>query len=212
MENESNEKLNLFQSLFKSIGNDPSADVPSFIGSSTALDLDLRFAENFNSNDGKFIYCKDVDELFSLLCSLQEQMEWNYFHTTDATVQELFKQFKFQEGEEKLRMEDSDAGVTQCFSLLANEGLVLLSPDQATSRRLTNFPNHHIIIASNSQLNVDLEQGLLSFKEQFLDKLPSLIELDENLKVCKANHARLLHAKGTPNVYVFYVDVPSFEE
>jgi len=65
-----------------------------------------------------------------------------------------------------------------------------------------------VIIASKANLTKNLELGLEKFKGQYLDKLPSLIELREERKICKANHARLLNAAGTANVFVFYVDTP----
>jgi L-lactate dehydrogenase complex protein LldG len=178
-------------------------------GPSNAEEMDVRFAENFSANGGKFIYCESNSKLIELLNSLKVENKWNYLFTWEHQLKNYLRSIGLeQEEEHEFFMDNSDAAISQCFTLLADEGVILLTPDQATNRRLTSFPPHHIIIASRANLTPNLERGLDMFREKHFDKLPSLIELNEERKICKANHARLLNASGTASVYVFYVDVP----
>lgn len=179
-------------------------------GPSKAEELDVRFAENFSASGGKFIYCESSAKLVGLLNSLKAENKWNFLFTWEHDLKNYLKSLGLQQEEEQeFFMDNSDAAISKCFTLLADEGVILLDPHQATNRRLTSFPPHHIIIASRANLVPNLERGLDMFRSEYFDKLPSLIELNEERPICKANHARLLNASGTASVFVFYVDVPS---
>tara|TARA_B100000497_G_scaffold121017_1_gene150180 strand:+ start:851 stop:1495 length:645 start_codon:yes stop_codon:yes gene_type:complete len=178
-------------------------------GPSKAAEMDLRFAENFSASGGKFIYCESAAKFLVLLNSLKSENNWNFLYSWDHTLRNYFKSLGFEQDDEyEFFMDNSDAATSRCFALSADEGVILLTPDQATNRRLTTFPPHHVIIASRANLVPNLERGLDMFRAQYYDKLPSLIELNKERKICKANHARLLNASGTANVFVFYIDVP----
>lgn len=207
----SSEGENKSQGLFKTVfspGDSGPKEKPSFKGPSKAIEEDVRFAENFTASGGKFIYCESNSLLVKLLNSLKEENDWNHIFVCDHRIKSYLTSLGFIQEENEFFMDNSDAAISNCFSLLADEGVILLTPDQATNRRLTSFPPYHIVIASKANLSKNLEVGLEKFKTQFMDKLPSLIELNEERNICKANHARLLNAAGTPNVFVFYVDTP----
>jgi L-lactate dehydrogenase complex protein LldG len=204
-------KANLFQNLFKSIREEEDKRLtPSFRGPSTAEDLDLRFAENFSASSGKFVYCENLQTFALLLESLKEENHWNFVFSWNPVIKKILDQFDFQNKTIGFFMDNSDAAISDCFGILANEGVVMLTPNQATNRRLTSFPPHHILIANRSHLFENLDLAIESFQKEYYDKLPSLVELNKDRKVCKANHARLLNAEGTANVYVFYIDVDDF--
>jgi len=203
----SNEENSLFSGLFRSGSGEESRPI-SLKGPSSAADLDVRFAENFTATGGKFIYCDSEKNFVDLLLSLKEQESWNHIFIWDEKLRMYLKNLGLEQVENEFFMDNSDAALSACFALLADEGVVLLTSDQATNRRLTSFPPQHLIFASKNNLVSHLEKGLDLFKEQFFDKLPSLIELNPERNICKANHARVLNAQGTPNVYVFYIDIP----
>lgn len=174
-------------------------------------DLDLSFAEKFSKLGGKFIYCENSIQLFQMLDSLKAEHKWNYIFAWTHALRELMIRHEFQEGEIGFLIDNSDAAISFCDSLIADSGSIMLSPDQATNRRLTNFPEHHIIIANKKSFVPDLESGIERFNKNYYNRLPSIIELDDDKPVYKANHARILNAEGTKNVYVFYIDTLDFE-
>lgn len=205
-------KSGLFQNLFKSISQEEDKRVtPSFKGPSEAEDLDLRFAENFTASGGKFVYCSSVKEFIHLLESLKEENSWNHVFSWNPAIKNLLEFHDFQSKTIGFFMDNSDAAISDCFALLANEGVIMLTPNQATNRRLTSFPPHHLLIATRENLHESLDQAIAAFQNEYYDKLPSLLELNEDRKVCRANHARLLNAEGTPNVFVFYIDIPNLD-
>lgn len=204
------EKPNLFHSLFKSFNKEEEPlETNNFNGPSSAEDLGIRFAENFTATGGKFIYCQDLKEMILFCDSLKEENNWNHVFIWDFNTKRLLEELNFQNSDNGFFMDNSDAALSGCFALLADEGVVMLHPSEATNRRLTSFPPHHLIIASKNSLVKNLDEALDGFRQEYFDKLPSLIELNVERRICKANHARLLNAEGTPNVYVFFIDNPS---
>ena len=207
----SSEDKNPSEGLFKTtynVGGTDNKERKSLKGPSKAVELDVRFAENFTSSGGKFIYCESTKNFVQLMDTLKEQNHWNHIYVWDHHIKNYIASLGFKQEEFEFFMDNSDAAMSDCFGLVADEGVILLTPDQATNRRLTSFPPHHIIIATRANLIQNLEKGFDRFKDLYFDKLPSLIELNPERNICKANHARLLNASGTANVYVFYIDVP----
>lgn len=206
------DKPNLFHQLFSSNKEvKKEEEKPSFKGDSNAEELDVRFAENFTAKGGKFIYCQSTKELIAYIKSLQEEYKWNHIFSWDHHLKtQLEKLGLVQEGE--FFMDESDAAISENFALLADEGAIMLTPDQATNRRLTTFPGHHIILASKANLIDNLENAIKEFNHSYIDKLPSLIDLDKENKICKANHARLLSAQASAEVYVFYLDEKNLDD
>ncbi|MEZ4915957.1 MAG: LUD domain-containing protein [Chitinophagales bacterium] len=196
---------NLFRSLFPD-DDDKKDEKPSFKGKSTAEELDVRFAENFSEVGGKFVYCENSSAFFKMLQSLKTENEWNEFFVCDHEINIFMQDYGFENGQVYKNMEDCDVAISYCYGLVADEGVIMLAPHQATNRRLTDFPNHHVLIAFKNNLISNIEDAISEFKLAFHDKLPSIIELNENFPVYQAHKSHLLNASGTSSVYVFYID------
>lgn len=209
----SEEKKGFFQGLFgreEEEQDDSSISSEQFKGKSTAEALEVRFAENYSNLDGKFVFCDNLRVFFNYLSSLQSENKWNNIFSWNNELRTFFKSHQFPFNEELL-IEESDAAISECFALIADEGVIMLTPNQATHRRLTTFPQNHIIVAYKKSLIENLDEALVKFQIAFQDKLPSLIDLDPDCKICKANHSRVLNATGNANVFVFYIDSLDFE-
>lgn len=197
---------NLFRSLFPEDDKKKEENKVSFKGKSVAEELDIRFAENFTEAGGKFVYCENSSAFFKMLQSLKLENDWNEFYVCDHDINIFMQNYGFENGQVYKKMEDCDVAISYCYGLVADEGVVMLAPHQATNRRLTDFPNHHVLIAYKSNLISNIEEALTDFKNTFHDKLPSIIELNENSPVYQTHKAHLLNASGTSSVYVFYID------
>lgn len=186
----------------------PTDEVPQykFKGVSNAADIEVRFAENFVDSGGKFIFVDNVQELFQFLSSLKAENNWNHIFSIDGDFSKLMTKYEFQIGEEEYELQKSDAAVTLCYSLSSDEGVIVLSPEEATSRRLSTFPDVHIIIAFKDQLKPNIDKAIWGFRESYGDRLPSVLELYHEKPVARTNHRILLSAEGPKNVYLFYID------
>lgn len=178
----------------------------SFKGVSSAQDLEVRFAENFVDSGGKFIFVENLPELFEFLSSLKTENKWNNIFSVDKDFSRLMAKHSFQAEENDYLLDNSDAAVTLCYSLSADEGVIILSPEEATNRRLNTFPKNHIIVAFKDQLKPNIEKAIWGFKDSYESRLPSVLELYPEKPVAKTNHKTLLSAEGPKNVFLFYID------
>ena len=104
-------------------------------------------------------------------------------------------------------IENSEAAVSLCEALIADEGIVILNPKQASRRRLPCFPKTQILIADISRLTGTEAEALGRFYSKHKGELPSFIKLG----VCNNGHfydkqRLILNAEGTEDLYVILVD------
>lgn len=168
--------------------------------------LDEKFAENFVFSGGKFIFCQDEKELIHFLKSLKEENKWNHVYASEFELLDFLSFNNFQREEIGIKLEDSDAAISNCFSLSANDGVIILSPEQATNRRLVNFPKVHIIVAYKNQLKKDINIAISNFDTKYDGRLASILELHKGRPIAKANRKTLISAEGPQDVYLFYID------
>lgn len=177
-----------------------------FKGISNAKELDVKFAENFADSGGKFIFVENIPQLFNFLNSIKEENKWNNIFSIDRAFTQLMRENKFQVEDHDILLDHSDAAISFCYSLSAEEGVIILSPEEATNRRLVTFPKNHIIVAFKDQLKPNIEKAIWGFRETYENRLPSVLELYPEKPVARSNHKTMLSAEGPKNVYLFYID------
>lgn len=174
---------------------------------STEKDLDIRFATKFIAAGGKFIYCENLGEAVEVLKGLKEDNHWCHVFSWENEIKDAFANNGFQKGAIGFTIENSEAAVSLCEFLIAEEGTILLNPKQASRRRLPCFPKTHIIITDVAHLAAGEKEALERFAQANKGELPSVIKLG----YCNTGHfydkqRLILNAEGTEDVYVILVD------
>ena len=170
-------------------------------------DLDIRFATKFIDAGGKFIFCESVKDAIDNLRMLKEDMGWSHVFCWENEIKDAFCDNGFQKGAIGYTLENSQAAVSLCESLAADEGSIILNPKQASRRTLSTFPKTHIIITDIAHLSPVESEALHRFKNLNKGELPSVIKLG----TCNTGHFYdkqnlILNANGTEDIYVFLVD------
>ena len=170
-------------------------------------DLDIRFATKFLQANGKFIFCESISEAIEGLKMLKVEKNWKHVFCWENEIKDAFCENNFQKGSIGFTIENSDAAISLCESLIAEEGTIILNPKQASRRRLHCFPKTHIIITDVAHLAVSEAEGLEKFYALNKGELPSIIKLGS----CNNGHfydkqRLILNAEGTEDIYVFLVD------
>ena len=170
-------------------------------------DLDIRFATKFIDAGGRFIFCETLKDAIDNLRMLKEDMGWSYVFCWENEIKDAFCENGFQKGAIGFTLENSQAAVSLCESLAADEGTIILNPKQASRRTLSTFPKTHIIITDVAHLSGAEADALLRFKNQNKGELPSVIKIG----TCNTGHfydkqRLILNANGTEDIYVFLVD------
>ena len=170
------------------------------------VELDVQFAENFTASGGKFIYAETKEELVEILKQLKQQNKWKNIYYWEDEVKQLL------EGQDTLKisigatLESSQAAVSFCEYMVASDGSIILSSKQASTRGLSVFPDAHLIIADNSRLVRNLDEGVKKFNKNHTE-LPFAIYLSDKIGLdTKSNDTLILNAHGTQNIFLLFVD------
>jgi len=151
----------------------PQSEGNSSVFTPPVQDLDIEFAENFTSLQGRFSYCTSEKELAEQLLSLFTARKWAKIYCRENTIQQLL----LSAGLGLAYSEDlagCDASITGCEFLVARTGSIVMSAGQQSGRTTSVYAPVHICIARTSQLVYDVKDALVNIKERY-PKLPSLI-------------------------------------
>ncbi|MCW5908807.1 MAG: LUD domain-containing protein [Chitinophagales bacterium] len=170
-------------------------------------ELDIRFATKFIDAGGKFLFCESMKEAIETLKMLKEENGWEHVFAWENEVKDAFVASNFQKGAVGFTIENSDAAISLCECLIADEGIVILNPKQASRRRLPCFPKAHVILADVTTLIGSEAEGLEKFHKKHKGELPSFIKLGH----CNEGHfydkqRLILNAEGPEDVYVILID------
>ncbi|MBS1744950.1 MAG: LUD domain-containing protein [Bacteroidetes bacterium] len=141
--------------------------------STIADDLEILFAENFTSLQGRFSFCSDKKELVEQLQTLLTTRKWNKLFINEPILK---NELKASGLENKLDsgLAECDASITTCEYLIARTGSIVLSSAQQ-GRTSSVYAPVHICVAYTNQLMYDIRDGLDSIQKKYTNGLPSLI-------------------------------------
>lgn len=170
-------------------------------------DLDIRFATKFIQSGGKFIFCESIREAIYGVRMLKEEQGWSHVFSWENEIKDAFADNNFQKGAIGFTIENSDAAISMCELLIADEGTVILNPKQASRRRLPCFPKTHLIFTDVAHLAGSEAEGLERFYKLHKGELPSIVKIG----ACNKGHfydkqRLILNAEGPENIYVFLID------
>jgi hypothetical protein len=170
-------------------------------------ELDIQFATNLIEKGGKFIYCENMAAVVEELRAMSQEFGWHHVFCWENEIKDAFCENNFQKGAIGFTLENSDAAICLCETLVANAGTMILNPKQASRRRLPVFPKTQIILADTSRLAADLNKAVDLFNIKNRGELPSVLDLTDNVKGHYYHDGNLvLKAEGPSDIYVFLID------
>jgi hypothetical protein len=121
----------------------------------------MAFANNIAEFGGRFIYCKDEDDLIDKLNSLIKYRKWEDKIVSFGTK---LNEFLSSKGLQTNKLEETnEVGISFCYSISAPNGAITITSNQCT---LTQLPNILIIIAFTSQIAADIKSSLNQLVEE----------------------------------------------
>ena len=121
-------------------------------------DLEVLFAENFSSLQGRFAFCEHIDELAEQLKTLFAVRSWTkIFIQEDKLRVEITS--RLPDINTAVTLEACDASITGCECLIARTGTILLSSVQ-NGRTSSVYAPVHICVAYADQLVFDLKDAI----------------------------------------------------
>ena len=175
-------------------------------------DADLTFAQNFIDKDGKFIYCTNLDEMRQ---KINQFFTINHINCAFLWEDEILPLLKLDSGEMAYKIErmlgSAKVAITQCESLVADEGSIIINPNQNRFRALEGFPEYHIILASKNQIKLNIEHAVSDYILKHPEIFPFIIDLSKEEKKARfAINKPILSSTGTKKIIIFYCEECSF--
>jgi L-lactate dehydrogenase complex protein LldG len=169
--------------------------------------LDVLFAQTFQSNGGKFVYCGSQKELIDNLQLLSKQKKWSKVYCWESELQQLFDQQNFAYHAQKEALIHSDASITTCDALVARTGAVLLSSNTESGRSLSIVPPVHIVIATSNQVIYNIKE-VLNLQTAREAQWPSMLCFaSTNSRTADIEKTLVNGAHGPKELYVFFLEI-----
>ncbi|RZK23191.1 MAG: hypothetical protein EOO56_05905 [Hymenobacter sp.] len=145
-----------------------------------ATDLLAAFVASFQRVGGEFFYCETVAQLSTTLTGwLAERLPaGQQFYAWEPALQGVLDEAKvpFQASEEGFR-EQAAVGLTSCEALVARTGSLVVAPATASGRRLSIYPDQHLVLARPSQVVAEIGDALQLMQQRYGAQLPSMLSL-----------------------------------
>jgi L-lactate dehydrogenase complex protein LldG len=141
-------------------------------------DAVVAFAESFQRVGGEFYYCESLEHLALQLAAFQKRQEVGAPYVWEPRVQALLRAagVAFRADEAQF-IEQADLSLTSCEALVARTGSVLVSAATASGRRLSIYPDQHLVLARPSQVVGEIGDALRVVQARFGEQLPSMVSL-----------------------------------
>lgn len=169
--------------------------------------IDLLFAEQLTAVAGNFIFCEDDIQLIENLLHLADEKNWRKIYCWEPRLQKLLEVYEYPFYSTETDFLNAEVGITTCEALIARNGSVLVSNSGHAGRRLSIYPNVHIVIAYTSQLVLDIKDGLKLLKEKYPNGLPTMISnITGPSRTADIEKTLVLGAHGPKELYVFLLE------
>lgn len=185
----------------------PIIDQDSSVYREITEPLDVTFAEELVRIAGKFVYCESEDEFIGNLKSFILEKDWGVLYCQDPKIHHLLKvggiPFEFHAD----TILEARIGITRCEYLIARLGTVMVSSRMSPGRKITVYPEIHLVLGYTSQLVPDLKQALMNIKKKYRDDFPSMVSLITGpSRTADIEKTLVMGAHGPKELYVFLID------
>jgi len=174
----------------------PASEIPEVV-----------FAEQFTAVSGQFVFCEDEMQFIENLLTLAEQRNWRKIYCWEQPLKDILNTYEYPFFETDKDFEQAEVGFTLCEALIARNGSILISNGNTAGRRLSIYPNIHIVLAYTSQLVMDLKDGFKLLKNKYGNNLPSLVStVTGPSRTADIEKTLVLGAHGPKELFVFLLE------
>jgi L-lactate dehydrogenase complex protein LldG len=171
--------------------------------------IEEAFAEAFIKLGGKFVFCDNEKELLENLNNLYESKGWKNMLCSDKRIiqlcinNKLYNVHSLSDG----HMEDADACITDCETLVARTGSIIFSSRQFMGRTAPVFYPVHIVVVYANQVVPDIEDAWAYLNKKYNGNLPSMINLNTGpSRTADIEKTLVVGVHGPGEVFCFYIN------
>lgn len=200
--------MSLFRKLFGSKSERSEDEIKSDERSKympeIKLPIDERFTINFKANGGKFLYCEDLNEVFTNFENIIKENKWEGKNALllDKNLQDKFKNTSSNPTKALI---DATYFLTTCENLIANDGSLLISSQQIFEKKLIELPENFVVFATTSQIVENISEGLRGIKLKNKQKIPTNITTIKHFKSSEEKDF-LSYGSSAKNLYLLLLE------
>lgn len=170
-------------------------------------ELEILFAEQLTAVAGNFIFCENGVDFIENILELADRFKWRKIYCWEPELQALLSHYEFPFYQTDKDFEQAEVGITSCEALIARNGSVMVSNQNAAGRRLSIYPHHHIVIARTGQLVLDLKDAFQLLKNKYGTQIPSMVSnITGPSRTADIEKTLVLGAHGPKELFVFLID------
>lgn len=172
--------------------------------------LELVFAEQFSSLQGRFLFCADLQECADSLQQLVAVRKWTKIYCVEPALKAALEHMGLRTFQDDLAT--CEVAITGCEYLVARTGTMVLSSAAAQGRTASVYAPIHICIAHTNQLVYDTKDALQSLKEKYGHQLPSFITFATGpSRTADIEKTLVVGIHGPGEVFVVLTDEPIYQ-
>ena len=166
-------------------------------------DLAVLFAKEFKALQGNFCFCENKEAFKAALTALIVEKNWTkIFYKENNFVNQLIEL-----GIEQYdNLASSEVSITDCESLVARTGTMVLGTAQASGRTTSVYAPIHICVAYASQVVFDVKDALVLLQEKYGANFPSFVTFASGpSRTADIEKTLVTGVHGPKEVYCFLV-------
>lgn len=197
-------KENILKRIRKALSNPVPLPFPQSEGTHSVFlpvadDLEVLFAQEFTSLQGRFAFCVNEEDMHNQVLQLVAAKEWTKIYCNTDKWKERFSN--------TVNLAGCDASITGCELLVARTGTIVMSAAQQSGRTVSVYAPIHICIAYTNQLVYDVKDALQLLKEKYAGNIPSLITFATGpSRTADIEKTLVTGVHGPKEVYCFLVE------
>jgi L-lactate dehydrogenase complex protein LldG len=171
-------------------------------------DAVVAFAESFQRVGGEFYYCESLSQLAEQLAGFRQRQQVGPPIVWEPDVQAVLQAAGIEfRADETDFIENADLGLTSCEALVARTGSILVSAATASGRRLSIYPDQHLVLARPSQVVAEIGEGLRVIQARYGAEMPSMVSLTTGpSRTADIEKTLVLGAHGPRRIALFLLE------
>ncbi len=169
--------------------------------------LEEVFARELIKANGKFVYCKNIEELSMSFMQVLQKTAIKKLYYGEDFLSGLLKNLKIEVTNSIDDIYSCNASVTGCEALVARHGTIVCS-SKTGGRKSMVAPPVHIVIATNSQLVYSIKDALTYLNDKYDNNMPSMISfITGPSRTADIEKTLIYGAHGPKELYLLMLDM-----
>ena len=168
----------------------------------------VAFAESFQRVGGEFYYCETLEHLARQIAGFRQRQQVGAPYVWEPDLQAVLRAagVAFRADEQDFTAQ-ADLSLTSCEALVARTGSVLVSAATASGRRLSIYPDQHLVLARPSQVVSEIGEALRVIQSRYGSQLPSMVSLTSGpSRTADIEKTLVLGAHGPRRIALFLLE------